>query len=146
MNVSEWMTTDPITLRTGTSVGEARTKMEQSDIRHFPVVEDDGTMLGMVTWSDVTDAWPSRFGTLEPHEIRGLMSRILVDEIMVTEVITADGETTVSEAANLMFEHRIGALPITRDSRIVGILSNSDILQGLVRILALQARRDAAGT
>ena len=70
-----------------------------------------------------------------------MMSRILVDEIMSTDLVTADPETTIAEAANLMFEHRIGALPVVEERRTVGILTNSDLLQGLVRVLARLGRQ-----
>ena len=76
--------------------------------------------------------------SLEPVEVRELMARVEVDEIMATTVVTVDPDTTILEASSLMFEHRIGALPVVEDGRIAGILTSSDMLQGLVRILTRQ--------
>ncbi len=136
MRVRDWMTSDPITVSRGETLAAARARMQRAEVRRLLVVSRDGRLLGVVTWGDVVEAWPSRFNPLEPYEIRELMARVSVDEVMVAEVVTIDPEATVSEAANLMFENRIGALPVLEDERVVGILTNSDILQGLVRILA----------
>lgn len=134
--VRDWMTADPITVSRSDSAARARALMERADVRHLLVTNSAGAMLGIVTWGDLAEAWPSPFSTLEPREVRELMQHILVDEIMTAEVIEVDPETTIAEAANLMFEHSFGALPIVEDGRAVGILTNSDLLQGLVRLLA----------
>ena len=110
--------------------------MQRDEVRHLLVLDDDGRLMGIVTSGDVMEAWPSEYSGLEPAEVRELMARISVDEIMATQVATIDPDATMSEAANLMFERRIGALPVIEDHRVVGILTNSDILQGLVRVLA----------
>jgi CBS domain-containing protein len=134
--VRDWMTTDPITVPTGTTLAAARARMQRDEVRHLLVLDDDGGLAGIVTWGDVMEAWPSDYSGLEPAEVRELMARVSVDEIMVLQVATIDPDATMSEAANLMFELRVGALPVTEDHRVVGILTSSDILQGLVRVLA----------
>lgn len=140
MLIREWMTTGPVTILQGASLAEARSHMEQADIRRLLVVEQDQSLVGIITWGDIAEAWPSPFSMLEPGEIREMMSRILVDEIMSTQLVVADPDTTIAEAANMMFEHRIGALPVVEDRRAVGILTNSDLLQGLVRVLTRLGR------
>lgn len=134
--VRDWMTVDPVTIHEGTSLGGARTVMQRSDVSRLLVVDGDGRLAGIVTWGDVAEAWPSRFSPLEPVEVRELMARVMVAEVMTQPVVSVDPDTTVAEAASLMFEHRLGALPVVEDERIVGILTNSDLLQGLVRILS----------
>jgi CBS domain-containing protein len=137
-SVRDWMTSDPITVPPSTSVWAARAQMERDEIRRLLVVEG-GRLLGVVTWGDVAEAWPSRFTGFESVEVRELMTRVFVEEIMATDPITIEPEATVAEAANLMFEQRIGALPVVERNHVVGILTSSDILQGLVRILAGRA-------
>lgn len=133
--VRDWMTTDPVTIGQGASVGAARAHMQRCDVSRLLVVDDEGRLVGIVTRGDVAEAWPSRFTDLEPVEGRELMARVMVVEVMTAPVVSVDSETTVAEAASLMFEHRMGALPVVDDDRIVGILTSSDVLQGLVRIL-----------
>ena len=135
-SVRDWMTSDPVTVHKGSSLRDIRGRMQRADVRRLLVVDDGQRLVGIVTWGDIVEAWPSPFGPLEPFEVRELMARVLVDEVMATPVITVDPGATMSEAANLMFEHRIGALPVVEGDSIVGILTNSDILQGLVRTLA----------
>ncbi len=133
--VREWMTSGPITCELGMSLQAARQKMEHEDVQRLIVVDDEQRVIGMLSWTDVLYAWPSRFTTLENYEIRELVARVGVDEVMTSEVVTIEPDATIAEAVNLMFEHRIGALPVVEQGRVVGILTNSDIRQGLVRVL-----------
>ncbi len=134
--VRDWMTTDPVTVPGGTSLGSARALMQRDDVGRLLVVDDAGRLLGVVTRGDVLEAWPSRFHPLDLFEVRELMARVAVDEVMSVDVVTVDPEATISEAANVMFEERVGALPVVERGRVVGILTYSDLLQGLVRVLS----------
>lgn len=134
--VRDWMTTDPITISRHASVAAARAVMQRDEVRRLLVVDADEQLVGIVTWGDVMEVWPSRFEPLAPYEIRELMERVLVDEVMVPSPVVIDPEATIAQAANRMFENRIGALPVVDGGRIAGILTDSDILQGLVRILS----------
>lgn len=137
--VADWMTPDPITVPRGTDLATARATMHHEEVRRLLVVDQEGNLEGIVTWGDVLEAWPSPLQPLEPVEVRELMARVLVDEIMTEDVFTVDPETTIAEAASLLFEHHIGALPVLQDGRVVGIVTGSDLVQGLVRILAERA-------
>ena len=135
-HVKDWMTVDPVMIRNGSSLAAARNQMQHDDVHRLLVVDGDGGLVGIVTWGDVVEAWPSQYSSLESYEIRELMARVAVDEVMSSSVITIDPDATVNEAVSLMFENRMGALPVADESKVVGILTNSDILQGLVRVLA----------
>jgi acetoin utilization protein AcuB len=135
-HVRDWMTRDPVIVASGSSLGTVRALMQRADVHRLLVVDDDGRLVGIVAWGDLAEVWPSRFNPLEPYETRELMARVRVDEVMVHPVVTIDPDATMSEAASLMFEHRIGALPVVEADRVVGILTSSDILQGLVRVLS----------
>ena len=134
--VADWMTSGPITIATGTNLAAARARMERDEIRRLLVIDDSGRLAGIVTWGDVAEAWPSDFTPFEPFEVRELMARVRVDEIMTSPVLTIDADATIAEAANLMFERRIGAVPVLDGGQLVGIMSSSDVLQGLVRVLS----------
>lgn len=140
--VREWMTSGPITCELGMSLMAARQKMEQEEVQRLIVVDSEGRIIGLVSWTDILYAWPSRFTPLESYEVRELVARVGIEEIMTVDVITIEPDATIAEAVNLMFEHRIGALPVVERGRVVGILTNSDIRQGLVRVLT--ARRSGA--
>jgi acetoin utilization protein AcuB len=141
ITVRDWMTDRPVTVRPGSSLARARSMMRRDEVGRLLVVDGSGRLLGVLTRTDLMEAWPSRFQPLEPFEVRELMERVAVDEAMVTDLVTIEPGATIAEAANLMFEHRIGAVPVVEDGRAVGILTCSDILQGLVRVLS---QRDGA--
>jgi len=141
--VRDWMTHSPITCGLGVSLGAVRAQMEREDVQRLLVVDEHDNLLGLVSWTDVVGAWPSEFTSLEPFEVRELVARVGVDEIMTKDVVTIEPEATIAEAVSLMFEHRVGALPVIAGRKVVGIFTNSDIRQGLVRILT--ERRGAAG-
>jgi acetoin utilization protein AcuB len=134
--VRDWMTTDPVTVRSGASLATARSLMTRDEVGRLLVVDDDGRLAGVVARGDIHAAWPSPFQPLSPSEVRELMARVAVDEVMATRLVSIEPAATIVEAANLMFEHRIGALPVLEAGRVVGILTCSDMLQGLVRVLA----------
>lgn len=136
ITVRDWMTTDPITIRGGSSLAEARALMQRHEVGRLLVVDGSGSLVGLVAWSDVMEAWPSPLGPLEPYEVRELMARVAVDEVMATQVVTVDPNTTISEAADGLFEARVGALPVVEEGVVVGILTSTDLLQGLVRVLS----------
>jgi acetoin utilization protein AcuB len=136
ITVREWMTADPVTVKSGISLAAARALMQRDEIGRLLVIDEQNRLIGVVAWSDVVAAWPSPFQPLEPFEVRELMARVAVDEVMATEMAVVDPDTTIAEAANLMFEKRVGAVPVVDGGRAVGILTSSDILQGLVRILS----------
>lgn len=140
--VRDWMTMDPISCEPGISLAAARAKMEREEVQRLLVVDGDERLLGLLSWTDVKSAWPSPFTALEPVEVRELMARVAVEEVMSTEVVSIDPEASIAEAVNLMFENRIGALPVLVDDRVVGIFTNSDIRQGLVRVLTVRRASD----
>lgn len=134
--VRDWMTRDPLTCGADISVAAARARMERDDVHSLLVVDPDGRLRGVVTWTDVVAAWPSPFDDLESAEVRELMARVGVEEIMSRDVVAIEPDATVAEAVNLMFERKIGLLPVVAEGRVVGIVTNGDLRQGLVRVLA----------
>lgn len=142
--VRDWMTRDPITCGLGVSLAAARARMEREEVQRLLVVDGDGVLRGLLSWTDVMRAWPSPFTALEPVEVRELMARVGVEEVMSTEVVAIDPDATIAEAVNLMFENRIGALPVLDSGRVAGIFTNSDIRQGLVRVLTERRAPDAS--
>lgn len=136
LTVRDWMTRDPRTCRPDASVAAARAQMERDDVNSLLVVDDDGQLRGVVTWTDIVAAWPSRFDDLDAAEVRELMARVGVGEVMSEDVVAVEPDATISEAVNLMFERKIGLLPVLDGGAVVGILTNADLRQGLVRVLA----------
>jgi acetoin utilization protein AcuB len=75
------------------------------------------------------------------HELHYLLEKVKVCDIMTANVITVTPETPIEEAARLMLLHRIGSLPVLRGTALVGIITETDILQAFVDVMGIQAEQ-----
>jgi acetoin utilization protein AcuB len=132
MNVSELMTAPPITGGPDMPVLEARQLMVGRRIRHLLVTEG-GTLLGIVTDRDIRLNLPSPATSLSVWEINYLVARMTVASVMTTSVITVDPRRDAREAARLMLYHKIGALPVVDGGSLLGIITETDLLQAFVK-------------
>ena len=134
MQVREWMTPLPITVPPDTSVSEARELMQRKRIRHLLVTEGD-RLVGMLTDRDIRLNLPSPASSLSVWEINYLLAKLTVREVMTRGVITIGPGRQVAEAVNLVLEHKIGALPVTENERVVGIITETDLLWAFAMVL-----------
>ncbi len=128
MLVKDWMTREPLIVRPETSVEEAIRIMRQNRVRHLPVVkEDNDTIVGIVTQTDLLQASPSPATSLSVWEINFLLAKMEVRDAMTARVIVVEEECPLEEAALVMAEHKIGCLPVVRGRRLVGIITETDL-------------------
>ena len=132
MNVSELMTTPPITSGPDTPVVEARQLMVDKRIRHLLVTEGS-KLLGIVTDRDIRLNLPSPATSLSVWEINYLLARMTVASVMTKTVVTVDPRRDVREAAQLILYHKIGALPVVDGGVLVGIITETDLLRAFVK-------------
>jgi acetoin utilization protein AcuB len=132
--VDKWMTRDVITVPPHEKIIDAFELMQGRGIRHLPVIED-GELKGLVTDRDIRLALiPSPLSTPEDRMYHlGALER--VDEIMATDLITVAPTTTIEEAAKLMAHYKIGAVPVVGQGKLVGILTETDILSVFIEML-----------
>jgi acetoin utilization protein AcuB len=135
MLVSSRMTPDPITVTDKTPIDEALRVMRDKRVRRLPVVNAKGTLVGIVAEKDVLYASPSPATSLSIHEIHYLVSKLTVGEIMTKNVLTVTDDTPLEEAARVMADHRIGALPVMHNSKLVGIITETDIFKALLELM-----------
>jgi acetoin utilization protein AcuB len=135
MQVRELMSRQVVTIGTGDSCLEAVTRMQRSRVRHLPVVSREGPLVGIVTDRDLRHHLftPRLFEVLGSTPVEVLLSATHVAEIMSTDVITVAPEETVAGAAWTMRKHRVGALPVLEHDRVVGIITETDVLRHIVR-------------
>jgi acetoin utilization protein AcuB len=132
--VDKWMTRDVITVPPHEKIIDAFELMQRRGIRHLPVVED-GELKGLVTDRDIRLALiPSPLSTPEDRMYHlGALER--VDEIMATDLITVEPTSTIEEAAKLMAQYKIGAVPVVGRGKLVGILTETDVLSVFIEML-----------
>lgn len=134
--VEKWMTRGVITVHPEEKIIDAFELMEAHDIRHLPVIEAD-ELKGLVTDRDIRLALiPSPLSTPEDEDrVFHLGALTRVHEIMTTDLITVAPNTTIEEAAKLMAHYKIGAVPVVAQGKLVGILSETDILRVFIEML-----------
>lgn len=135
MLVSNLMTRDPVTVTDKTSIADALSLMRDKKVRRLPVLNAKGELVGIVAEKDILYASPSPATSLSIHEIHYLLAKLTVAEIMTKKVITVTEDTPLEEAARVMADTRIGALPVMQDGKLVGIITETDIFKGFVELL-----------
>jgi acetoin utilization protein AcuB len=134
MLVKHRMTPDPVSVPADATLGEALRVMRARRIRHLPVVEG-GEVVGMITDRDLRLAMPSPLG-MESAEDVAAVERTPVADVMARNPITVGPFDTVEDAAVRMRRQRVGSLPVVDAAgKLLGILTESDILQAFVEIL-----------
>ena len=134
MQVRELMSREAVTIGTGQSCLEAVVRMQRARVRHLPVVSREGLLVGVVTDRDLRHHLfsPSLFEALGSTPVDVLLDDTHVAEIMSTDVITVAPDETVAEAAWTMRKHRVGSLPVMERGRVVGIITEADVLRHIV--------------
>jgi len=145
MFVSMWMTRDVLTVTPDATLVEIATLMMRRRIRRLPVVSapgDRGSLLGVVTHSDVLHAFPP---DINPFAINAADSIAAIEaaagrlHLTAAELMTRDPRTTTPDAplesaARLMRDHKIGALPVLSNFALVGLITESDIFRAMVEV------------
>lgn len=135
MKVLDIMTTPAITVGLDMPVLEAQQLMASRRIRHLPVTEG-GRLMGIVTDRDIRLNLPSPATSLSVWEVNYLLARLTVESAMHRAVITVDPDRPISEAARIMLDHKIGALPVVEDGIVVGIVTETDMLRAFTTMAA----------
>ena len=134
MPIRELMTGGVITVHPETPVLEARDLMTRERIRHLLVTEPNGALGGIVTDRDIRLNLPSRATSLSVWEINHLLTKLTVGEVMTRSVITIGPDRPARDGARIMLDHKIGALPVVEGGRLVGIITETDLVRAFVRM------------
>jgi acetoin utilization protein AcuB len=132
MNVRDLMTTSPITVGPETPVLDARQLMIDKRFRHVLIAEGP-KLLGIVTDRDIRLNLPSPATSLSVWEINYLLARLTVASVMTKSLVTVSPRQDTREAARLMLDHKIGALPVVDGGELVGIITETDLLRAYVK-------------
>jgi CBS domain-containing protein len=133
LKVRDVMTPDPLTLSPEDSLMEALQTMRQRRIRRIPIVL--GTKLvGLLAEGDLKRAQPSTLSDTQEHFTQ-VMESTPVSRIMIENLITTSPDTPLLEAAQALHTNKYGALPVVEGDRLIGILTDNDLIGALVRLL-----------
>lgn len=139
--VGEVMTTEVITVDTTASLQEAQALMEEHHVRRLPVVDEDGDLVGILSWGDVREATSVEAAKLaNPYAPEADEEWLTVWEAMSRDPLVVTPDTGLADAVELMLEHKIGGLPVVvaakgaERRKLAGIVTETDIFRLVLRI------------
>jgi acetoin utilization protein AcuB len=135
MQVSELMSRAVVTIDVSASGQEAVARMHGARVRHLPVTDERGLLVGIVTDRDLRHHLFSRPVRREigAMSVEALLKLVPVREIMSAPVACVAPGDDVDTAARLMRERKVGSVPVVDGGRVVGIVTETDLLREIVR-------------
>ena len=135
MFVANRMAKNPFTVTPDTKVSAAKDLMKKHRFRRLPVVDEDGKLVGFLSDRDIMRVSPSPATTLSRYEITSLLAKMCIGEIMQKEVVSVKDDATIEEAALIMYNHKIGGLPVV--SSVGAVITETDIFKTFVDVMGL---------
>ncbi|HSE06727.1 MAG TPA: CBS domain-containing protein [Methylomirabilota bacterium] len=140
MKVKDVMTRQPISIDAEAPLGTALEVMRSKHIRHLPVLDEAGALIGIITDRDLRHAALApaldEYLSVRAHrrirQASETLENLRVKDVMTWAVVTTGPEAPVTYAALIMFESRVGSLPVLEHGRLVGMLTEQDVLKALL--------------
>ena len=133
MFVRDSMTPRPITITLQESLQGAMELMQMKRIRHLPVLDETGKLIGMVTDRDLRRAAPSPLFGGDSAKAEGQLESTTVERIMVRSPATIGPAARLQDAMKLMVEKKYGALPVVDGVKLVGIITPIDVMKSWLK-------------
>ncbi len=137
MFVKNRMATNPYTISSHDTITDAYEMMSQHKIKRLPVV-DNGKLVGIITSRELQQVTPSKATSLSIYEINYLLSKTTVGSVMTKELITVSPDALLEEAAVLMRDNGIGALPVLEGDKLVGIITETEVFDSFIDLLGFR--------
>ena len=126
MKINALMIPDPITITEKASVSDAIELMKVNSIRHLPVVSQKKILKGFLTLAD-----------LKQGLIPSMVGDLTLTDLMIKKPITVDPDNDIEIAAKLIYKHKIGGMPVVKKNKLVGIITESDILRAFIDMMGI---------
>ena len=120
------MIPDPITITENASIAEAIELMKVNAIRHLPVVSKGNKLKGFVTLAD-----------LKQGLIPSMVADVSLADLMIRDPIVVDPDDDIEMAARIIYRHKIGGMPVVKNNKLVGIITETDILRAFINMMGL---------
>ena len=137
MIVARRMKRNPVFVDEGDSMKKAMDLLKEHEIRHLPVLKDGEKLVGILSERDIKQASPSPATALEIREIYYLLDKVKVKQIMTRRPYTISSTAPIEEAALIIREKKIGCLPVVDNGRLVGILTETDIVDSFIEAMGV---------
>lgn len=133
MSVSDFMTTDIVTVSPETPIFDAVDLMKKHDIHRLPVLENN-RLVGLITEGIIQEAMPSKATSLSVYEVNYLLNKTVVKDVMIKNVETIAPDALLEDAIATMRKNNIGVLPVIENDELKGIITNNDIFDAFLKI------------
>lgn len=137
MFVRNKMTANPFVISPDQTIPDAHEIMQQYGVKRLPVVKK-GKLVGVVSKEDIAHASPSKATSFSVGEITYLLAKTRISKVMTKNPYTISPDALLEEAATLMRDHDVGFLPVVDGDKLVGIITQSDILDSFIDILGFR--------
>jgi acetoin utilization protein AcuB len=126
MKIQSLMIKNPITIGPNASVGESIELMKANSIRHLPVVTSGKRLVGFLTLAD-----------LKQGLIPSMLGDVSLDDLIIKNPITVNPDDDIEYAAQLIYNHKIGGMPVVEDGKLVGIVTATDMLRTFIDMMGI---------
>lgn len=135
MLARELMKRDLVTIAESGTCRDAVARMHRARVRHLPVTRDDGTLAGVITDRNLRHHLfrAPVYRAIGTTSIDSLLETARVRDVMSAPAITVDAAQDLAEVARIMVRDRIGSLPVVEGGRLVGIITETDLLRQMCR-------------
>ncbi len=137
MKVKEWMTPEPKTVNEDDPVKAAVNLVVENRIRHLPVVRGDA-LVGIISDRDLKRAMPSIVAGATAEEYQTFMDETPVEQAMTANPIACAPNTDLVDLVREFCQKKVGAIPVVDDGRLVGIVTQTDMMQAFLTMLENQ--------
>ncbi|MCL4528268.1 MAG: CBS domain-containing protein [Chloroflexi bacterium] len=134
MLVGERMSHPVISVTPEMPVHDALALFKKEHIRRAPVMKNS-KLIGIISQTDLLNASPSPVSSLSIWEMNYLLSKVMVKHVMSKKVLTVTEDTPIEEAARIMADNKIGGLPVLRGSKVVGIITETDLFKIFLELM-----------
>ncbi|HSM70353.1 MAG TPA: CBS domain-containing protein [Anaerolineales bacterium] len=139
MFVEDRMSSPVITVSPDDPVVDVRAMFNKEHIRRAPVMKK-GKLVGVVSATDLINASPTQATSLSAWELRYLVSKITVEQVMTQKVITVNVDTPIEEAARIMADNKIGGLPVMKNKRVAGMITETDLFKVFLELMGARKK------
>ncbi len=136
MRVRDYMTTNVTTLNDQARLLDAALLIRRTGKRHVPIVDESGRAVGIISDRDVSRMAPSMLARMTPDEYNQIFEATPITVAMTKNPITVAPETSIRDAVGVLYTKKIGAIVVTENDKVVGILTVTDMLGLLNQLLA----------
>ena len=126
MKIKTLMVADPITITERASIQQAIEIMKTNSIRHLPVVGRGNVLKGFVTLADLKTGF-----------IPSMVGDVSLKDLMIKDPVTVGPDDYIEVAAQLIYNHKIGGMPVVQEGKLVGVITQTDILRAFIDMMGI---------